>query len=412
MLLSATLVSFAIVIPPHEPVLEPHPGALQLSDTGALQLSDTGELVLEGGVRSDVRDVIALPEGAWDSFRGATRACSWRSTAAQAKYFYTPSSRPWESGLQSKSDLPVWSCETPADESSTWLALRVGPIHSTGGSDWHAVFGVEWPDVASLLADNPFFEVRAASILAASAEGDVLQFPAMHYHHSHIWHNSSEGVVLSKDTMDDWWDDANRFFADVNVSPDHILPYEQDRICATDERYQCMLTRFPDGHGLVLNGAVGFDVLLNDLRDANSSKETWFVEVAIQVVRSTSRTLRGLDMWIGAHWAAFNKPPYDFVRARDSNPRPPKGARFHGRRFETHSRSTRGRCPLAWRVSCGRMSCRPCPAPSKPCGCTLTRGSATASPGSSTVRPRTSAWASRHSPPSHIAYPLCPPTVD
>ena len=73
-------------------------------------------------------------------------------------------------------------CLVPSSMRGEWSFQRVGPLHGTGGYDWHRVLIF---DVGGFTVDRPV-DLDAWFIGATDTRGATLGFPPVHVHHAHV----------------------------------------------------------------------------------------------------------------------------------------------------------------------------------------------------------------------------------
>ena len=73
-------------------------------------------------------------------------------------------------------------CLVPSGMRGEWRFQRVGPLHGTGGYDWHRVLVF---DVGGFAVDRPV-NLDAWFIGATDERGATLGFPPVHLHHAHV----------------------------------------------------------------------------------------------------------------------------------------------------------------------------------------------------------------------------------
>ena len=288
------------------------------AERGHMQLTDAGELIVpRGRILANLSDTISdVSDQSWDGFRRTMRDCAWTTSSVRANYSYATQHMAKTCGpnwgrfdndecLEDQGGAAVESCEADAAaddgadvDGSKWLAQRIGPIHSSGGYDWHEFKLEGWPALTQMLNEQSEVWVTGLSTLAvdpfADSSTEVLRYPRIHNHHSHV-------IASSGSRMDNF-----PAFSE-GVYQRSIILNHQDRVCALSEDYRCMLTLFPPGHGVLLIKTVDFFALFNDARDAKSSSMSWRVETALRILPIRARTaLRPVDMWYGTHFYTDN----------------------------------------------------------------------------------------------------------
>ena len=227
-----------------------------------------------------------IPKAAWDSFRGGMRRCAWYPSTRQAIFLYGGTvgevfhTTPNGTSTAQMPPAPLSACQWTSDEGELWVARRIGPFTSTGGYTWYDLRVTdEWPALSAVLRERSQTWLTGASTLTTDAETEVLGFPPIHNHHSHLLtHNDTMAILLN----------------------------HQDRVCGDPElRYRCLFTRFPESYGLLLDQNLDMDGLFNDVRAAGCSPLSWYVEYAVKIAPPQQRPVlrTSLSMWYTMHYA-------------------------------------------------------------------------------------------------------------
>ena len=207
------------------------------------------------------------------------RACSWTPQPLHpTELIQRPT---WDVKDSNFTLAPTSSCEQAAGEDgSVWHATRVGPMTTHGGWWWSGFLTPQLPGIRTMVNKQPYVWVTATATLVVSTEGDLLKYPPMHNHHSHIYTGGSS------------W---------VNAS---LQLNHQDRVCSDpDDGFKCMLTTFPTSYGILLGPTgLSFEAIYNDVRAAGSPSLKWYVELALRVsARHQRKSFYPTDMWFSHH---------------------------------------------------------------------------------------------------------------
>ena len=131
----------------------------------------------------------ARRDGIFDDYRRAFARCVWDSrSVGMHSLRHHPSNEAWLTDTNaSSSSLRAQACSTEsAVRSREWRMLRVGPLTSTGGFDWHSIDGplTLLPLPGSADAERRF--LTATFFAPTDANGEPLSYPPIHFHHGHV----------------------------------------------------------------------------------------------------------------------------------------------------------------------------------------------------------------------------------
>ena len=240
-----------------------------------------------------------IPPADWDSFRDGMRHCAWYLSAEHGASFLYGSTVGELYANASNGTLtsqmppaPLSTCQWTSDEDELWVARRIGPFTSTGGYPWYDLQVTdEWPELSAVLRERSETWLTGISTLTTDAKAEVLGFPPMHMHHSHVRKRDSQMPLILN---------------------------HQDRVCGEPElRSRCFLTLFPEPYGLLLDQNLVMDSVFNDVRTAGCSPISWYVEYAVKIAppqhqqRRVSRT--SLLMWFTSHLAVAEQARMRFA---------------------------------------------------------------------------------------------------
>ena len=193
-----------------------------------------------------------IPPADWDSFRDGMRHCAWYLSAEHGASFLYGSTVGELYANASNGTLtsqmppaPLSTCQWTSDEDELWVARRIGPFTSTGGYPWYDLQVTdEWPELSAVLRERSETWLTGISTLTTDAKAEVLGFPPMHMHHSHVRKRDSQMPLILN---------------------------HQDRVCGEPElRSRCFLTLFPEPYGLLLDQNLVMDSVFNDVRTAGN----------------------------------------------------------------------------------------------------------------------------------------------
>ena len=131
----------------------------------------------------------ARRDAIFEDYRAAFARCVWSSeTAGEHSLQHHPSNQAWlENANYTMSTLQADACTAESVvRSRSWRFLRLGPLNSSGGFDWHSIDGplTLLPLPGSVDAGRRFI---AATFFAPTDVGGLpLTYPPIHLHHGHV----------------------------------------------------------------------------------------------------------------------------------------------------------------------------------------------------------------------------------
>ena len=198
--------------------------------------------------------------------------CTWEASTAFYVHDMNTGKEPRGqllSAFDANQTIPMYKCRTIAEVSndSRWHIFRIGAMSSSGGYDWHSIVNDDDPlaMLPSLKAHGRLW-ITAFDMSTLDAKMSLLPLPPIHIHHSHLgarWNSTKTGQFYSEHGLS-----IGFSHADTACRPDAGGP-------------MCQMRTFPAGYGMRYEEAMGFDGLLNDVRDKGSSPLTFYFEVAI-----------------------------------------------------------------------------------------------------------------------------------
>jgi hypothetical protein len=204
-------------------------------------------------------------------------ACVWeRSTAGHVRDPQTGSKPQAQTSMEARGfdaneSIRMDQCSTATSFSpsrgSRWHIFRIGPMTSTGGYDWHTIASDDDPlSMRATLTDHGRMWITSFDMSPLDVNMSLLALPPIHIHHSHLgarWNSSKTGEAYPEHALS-----IGFSHGDTACTPDAGGP-------------MCQQFIFPAGYGMRFEEPMGFDGLLNDVRDAGSVPMDFYYEVSI-----------------------------------------------------------------------------------------------------------------------------------
>ncbi|KAK3268594.1 hypothetical protein CYMTET_22910 [Cymbomonas tetramitiformis] len=198
-------------------------------------------------------------------------------------------------------------CEEPEDpadpNSDIWRFQRTGLYHSNGGSDWHTVLYNNPANMKEALEADPYLHITASMIAAVSVEGEILDYPPIHNHHTHVY------------------DDHG-----MPMFPEQFERHGDSGCQESQGGVACLLETFPEGYGVkarpwarqcsgeflifdrfrkVMKGGVAAGLLLNKLGGPVMEAMQRAAESTVDLKKSADRVTQMLS--VPEYWSLLSK---------------------------------------------------------------------------------------------------------
>ena len=246
-------------------------------------------------------------------------------------------------GLVASEDgnVKVGECTVDAAGGGTWHTQRIGPMRSTGGYDfwgiYHADFRTYREEEAKLLPGQRYGITAYANAIVTTL-GEMIELPPMHSHHFTIQPGA---------TPPSWTDDTTCWLhGEGCYQYAHATHRNGDGRCTDEDGgLECSGQDFGN-HIELLEGRLLMDVMINDIRPADSPGLVWWWQVVMRTEHfgadSTKQPLSMIEMDNPAIYPNNGFPDVVFVSAsKDSffyyTGRMPFGGYFAGTNLHVHA---------------------------------------------------------------------------